>query len=374
VKNAIKEKLKKIKDLYPEEKLNARKERWRRMWRGEPALDRYPFVFYPPIVDYYNTVYAREDRLNLFLDEFILRGMLEEDFIPAFFPGCRQATIPGMFGAKEVILNDDYSCEHIIFKAEDINDLPEPSFVEGSPAQGWLEMEKFFIEECEGQIPVHVCDMQGPMDVAGQLCGYDDLFTYAYEETELFNKLLSSVVKAFKLLWDTQKKLCGDLFIGTHMYGWTWVPDHIAGASMSADCMAMLSPLFFKEHYVPYIRELGQYYNGVIVHSCGNFSAVMKILTEIPEVKAVNASQMTPQMIHAAGWNPEKVIITKEDYDKTEDIFKYIKENKLRVEFCIRELWETADKGLAKNPDAWTAETIGEIKKRNREIINWVTF
>ncbi|MDR1586177.1 MAG: hypothetical protein LBS57_01835 [Treponema sp.] len=182
--------------------------------------------------------------------------MLEEDFIPAFFPGCRQATIPGMFGAKEVILDGDYSCERIIFKAEDIDKLPEPSFTEGSPAQGWLETEKFFIEECEGQIPVHVCDMQGPMDVGGQLCGYEDLFTYAYEEPELFNKLLSSVVKAFKLLWDTQKKLCGDLFIGTHMYGWTWVPDNIAGASMSADCMAMLSPLFFKEHYVPYIREL----------------------------------------------------------------------------------------------------------------------
>ncbi|MDR1586176.1 MAG: hypothetical protein LBS57_01830 [Treponema sp.] len=58
MKNTIKEKLKKIKDIYPEENLNARKERWRRMWRGEPALDRYPFVFYPPIVDYYNTVYT----------------------------------------------------------------------------------------------------------------------------------------------------------------------------------------------------------------------------------------------------------------------------------------------------------------------------
>ena len=238
----VREKLKIINDLYPEEKLNIRKERWRRMWLGEPLLDRYPFLFYPAKVDYYNTVYDKETRLNLFLDEFIFRGNLEEDFIP------------------------------------------------------------------------------------------------------------------------------------THMYGWSWIPENTINASISADCLAMLSSSFFTEHYLPYIRELGRYFGGLIIHSCGDFSAVVKSLTKIPEIKAVNASQMTPQMLYESGWDPEKVIITKEDFDKSDEIFGFIKDKNLKVELCIRELWKTGDKGLALNPDEWTVDTWKRIRQNNFQIIQYSNF
>ncbi|MDR2434699.1 MAG: hypothetical protein LBD47_09050 [Treponema sp.] len=372
--NSVREKLKIIKDIYPDEKLKTRKERWRRMWRGEPPLDRYPFVFYPPLVDYYNTVYPKEERFNLFLDEFILRGNLEEDYIPAFFPGCRQGTIPGMFGAKEIVACGDYTCEKIIFNPEDINKLPEPSIKQGTPAYDMLEMERYFIEESDGQIPVHVCDMQGPLDAAAQLWGYDPLFLSAYDDDGKYDGIMDLVTRAFIMLWDAQKKICGDRFIATHMYGWTWVPDGLIGASLSADSMAMMSPDYFNEYYKPYIEKLGEYFGALTIHSCGNFSTLVKCLAEMPEIKAVNASQMTPQALYEAGWNPSKIIITKEDFDKAPAIFSFIREKKLRVEFCIRELWETGEKGLAKNPAAWTGETWDRIKARNLQVSQWANF
>jgi hypothetical protein len=94
----------------------------------------------------------------------------------------------------------------------------------------------------------------------------------------------------------------------------------------------------------------------------------------MPEIGAVNASQMTPQALYEVGWNSSKTIITKEDFDKAPAIFSFIREKNLRVEFCIRELWETGEKGLAKNPAAWTSETWDRIKARNLQISQWANF
>ena len=39
--------------------------------------------------------------------------------------------------------------------------------------------------------------MQGPVDVCGQLWGYDNLFVCAYEQPEQYGKLMSKVSDAF---------------------------------------------------------------------------------------------------------------------------------------------------------------------------------
>lgn len=80
-------------------------------------------------------------------------------------------------------------------------------------------MQKYLLEETEGRIPVHVTDMQGPVDVAGQLWGYDNLFISAYEEPEYYNKLLAKLTRAFILFWKSQKEILGDSFAGTHLKG-----------------------------------------------------------------------------------------------------------------------------------------------------------
>ena len=63
-----------------------------------------------------------QQRLRQMLDETILRGRLEDDFVPAFFPGCRQATIPTMFGAREIVIEADYTCTKIIREIEQVRD------------------------------------------------------------------------------------------------------------------------------------------------------------------------------------------------------------------------------------------------------------
>jgi len=365
----IREKLKRVAELYPPERLEKSKERWRRVWAGEAPLDHYPFLLCGAKVNYYDAVNTKEDRLDLFLDEFILRGQLADDFIPTLFPGCRQSTMPGLLGAPEIVCQGDYTCEKIISCPEDVFRLPEPHILPGTPAWDWLEMEKFFLEESQGAFPIHVCDMQGPFDAAAQLWGYEELFPSAYEDWDAYDHLIRLMMRAFYLLWEEQKAVCGDLFVPSHLFGWSWVPENGSKATLSADSLAMISEGFFQAYYEPYLREMGQQLGTLSVHSCGNFSQVMKCLAAIPEVQAVNAGQMSPQQVYDAGWNGDKMmIISGVDYQTLPSLAAYLRNNRLRAEFRVYGLRDPEGNAIGFPKDTWDRNLLQKMTDCTKRI------
>jgi len=362
MQNWVKEKLKIIDGLYPAERLDKSKSRWRRVWTGQKPVDRYPFVFGPITFNYYEPVFPKEEGLKAYLDEFIFRGEVRDDFIPGFFTGCKQNTIPSMFGAKEIKSGNDYSCERILFSYGDIDKLQEPSMGPGTVAHEWLTMQEYYLQETEGKIPVHVTDTQGPLDVCGQLWGYDNILVAPYEEPEYYNRLMSKVIKAFILFWRKQQELLGDNFIGTHLFAWDWVPED-AGVSLSADSMVMLGPDFFDDHYRVYLEEIGNTFGGLSVHSCGNFSSVMKNLCAIPCLRAVNSSQMTIEQLLHAGFDSKKVIIAFTEISKIEEMFRLVRSNQLNPDISVSGLWPS------NKPEAWTKLDWDSIRDAEKRVI-----
>lgn len=338
MESIIRDKLDKIDDLYPDIRINKSKDRFARVWRGDKAVDRYPFTYGQLTFGYYDDNHSPKERLNTILDEIIVHGTLNDDYVPSLFPGCKQSTIPSMFGAKEIIVGADHTCEKVINTNEDVYKLPEPSFGTGTVAYQWLEMQKFMIEETDGRIPVHVTDMQGPFEVAGQLWGYDNMFVCAYEDPETYHYLLSKTTKAFILFWEEQKKILGENFVPTHLFGWSWVPDYMGG-SVSADSIVMVSPNFFDEFYTPYIEMIGKSLGNLSVHSCGDFSNVMDNLMNIPYVKAINAGQMTVEDLVKAGLDKSKVAIVQGKISHAENLFEIINKESLRVDLSFMDLW-----------------------------------
>lgn len=362
----IRHKLEQIETLFPPERLARSQERWRRLWRGEAPLDRNPFVYAPMHFGYYCAGLTPEECLHANLDECLARGVAQDDFIPAFFPGCRQSTIPSMFGAEEIVIGDDYTCRHLIECPEDIDNLPEPSLGPGTVAHAWLKMQEYVLDATEGRLPVHVTDMQGPADVCGQLWGYDDFLACAYEDPERYHRFMSSVTEAFIRFWDAQRRLCGDCFVGTHLFGWDWVPAD-AGASISADSLVMVSPAFYREYYQPYLQRIGESFGGMSVHSCGDFSAVIPDLCATPTLKAVNAGQMSIAAVHEAGADLSTVMIAWANPDTLEDTFQLIRERHLRVDMSIGGLWPTTPQG-AKPVADWTTEDRDDMRRYEERV------
>ncbi len=361
----VREKLNQIAELYPEQRLAESRARWRAVWAGAPPKDRYPYVWNPMGFNYYNTVYAKEEGLRAYLDEIVGRGFLQDDFIPAFFPGCKQSTIPCMFGAQEVVLGGDYSTKRLLHSYEDIDRLPAPTFSPGTPAALWLQMEEYYLGECEGRLPVHVCDMQGPMDVAGQLIGYDQLFLSAFDDEERFHRLLRICCDAFIVLWNAQKELLGERFVATHLFGWDWALQD--GASLSADSMAMVSGAFFAEHYSRHLQYIADALGPLSVHSCGNFSATAAPLGRLPCVRAANASQMSVEALLDAGWDAGKMIILLADPGSAKAMFDMARNRGLRLDVSF--VWQAPrGEGGPVPPARWTKEQREAMRRADEAV------
>jgi len=363
MKSWVRERLKQINELFPAERVERSKRRWEAVWSGRRPEGRYPFVMFPTALDYYDDVFEPELGLRAYLDEIVRRGLVfDDDFIPALFPGCHQGAIPSMFGAKEIVVGADHTCERIIFSDADADSLPEPRIIPGTPAARWIEMERYYLEECESALPVHVCDMQGPFDVGGQLWGYDNLFLCAYDDEARFNHVMELCERAYCLLWETQAELLGANFVGTHLFGWDWVPPG-NGATLSADSMAMMSPDFFDEYYAARLEGLAKRAGRLSVHSCGNFGAVAGRLAAIDGVQAVNASQMSVRQLLDAGWSAEKMIILAADASDAGQIFALAREQGLRLDVSFTGVWLRGANGAAVPPELLGGDAIREAKR-----------
>ena len=358
----IRDRLDRIDERFSAARLAASRERWTRLWRGEPPLDRQPFVFLPFTLDYYDDVLPPEARLRAILDEILFRGRLDDDFIPAFFPGCRQSTIPNMFGAAEIVSGRDYSSARLVNHVEEIAGLPAPSLAPGTVAHEWIEMARYVRDETEGRLPIHVADMQGPPDVCGKLWGYEDFLACAYEDPVVFRSLLGKVADAFSLLWERQRELVGDLFVATHLFGWSWVPPG-TGASLSADSLVMVSGDFYREFFQPCFESMASRLGGLTVHSCGDFSSVIPALSRTPGVKAINAGQMSVEAVLKAGVEPRTLLLVIVPAAEASHTFSLIRQHGLRVDLTL----SLGVPGVP--PRSWGAKEWEVVRVENQRIL-----
>jgi hypothetical protein len=235
-----------------------------------------------------------------------------------------------------------------------------------SIASFWLDMQKYVLEETAARLPVSVIDMQGPMDVAGQLWGYDNLFLDAMSEGKKTKALLEKCTTAFILLWKRQQALLGDHFVGTHLWGWSWIEEGANhGASLSMDSLAMISADFFTDHTREHLVRISEEFNGLAIHSCGDFSAVIPGINEIPGIDTINSSQMSLGELKNAGMDPELFITITRDYSNIEEEYKLIKEYDLNVEMTISGVWG----GNGQMPDLWSASEWKSFREKEETIL-----
>lgn len=355
MRHDVRDKLDTIDSLYPADRLAASKERWRRLWDGRNPEGRLPWVAEPFTIDYYVAGLAKEELLQRYLDEFIARGFVQDDFIPAFFPGCKQSTIPNMFGAKDVCVCDDWTCERIVDESSDIFALPEPSICPGSVASEWLEIERYFLEETEGRVPIHVTDMQGPADVCGQLWGYENLFAAAYTDPQAYWEIMDRATRAFVLLWEAQHELVGRAFVGTHLFGWSWIPEGM-GVSVSADSLVMISPAFYEEFYLPSMERLSSRFGGLILHSCGDFAAVVPAICKTQGLRAINAGEMEISDLIKAGVGRDVLMIARSGIDEIPDKAAMFRDG-WRMDQTVTGIWPGDRKPLSD----WNAEDLQDV-------------
>lgn len=323
------EKLQLISKLYPKERINYAKARIDELYEGKRQVC---CTLVPPMNHYDASLRTAERIVDKTLDAIIKLAPFEHDYIPTVFPGCRQAAIPSMFGAKEVEAGGEYLPGRLLENFEQLSQLKDPQIAPGSCAHDIVEITEQAVRLTEGRIRYNVCDMQGPFDALGQICGYDEMFLAALTEPELFRSAVDSVTCAFDMLWEAERAVLPELFQSTHLWGWDYSP---AGVSLSADSLVMISPDFFCEFYAPVLAHFTEKYGSFAIHSCGDFSAVIPKLLETPGLAAVNAGQMSVKELTDAGFDGRAVFLALCPYDRLTDTLEIIREHQLRAHLNI---------------------------------------
>ena len=324
------EKLAVIEDIFPEERVERSKERWRRLWENEDPLDRFPFTFLPLTFNYYDAGETPEERLQATLDDIIARKDVVDDFVPSLFTGCKQSTMPSLFGAREIVVNGDFSAEKIIKCNDDFRNLPDPVIGNGTPAWEWLEMQKYFLDETDGALPIHVTDSQGPLDIAGSMAGYENVLLLAYTEEDVYFSFMDKLADAFITYWNKQKELIGDLFIGTHLGAHEYVPPSF-GCALSADSLVMLSEDFYVNYYEPVVKMISDTFGGLCIHACGNWAHLIKRISDADYITGIHTGEMTTRESFEAGFNNETVVSDETWHADIEQHFAVTREHKLRT-------------------------------------------
>jgi hypothetical protein len=359
-------KLDRIDELFPSERLARSKERWRRLWTGRAPLDRLPFTYTPVSLGYWD-ITPRERRLMDSLDEFIARGIMDDDFIPGLFAGCHQGAMSSLFGARtfEVLNGDvlDTNCEQLFQTLEDAERLEPPRMRPESVPARWIADDRWYLEQTDGRIPLHVVEAFGPVEIAAKLWGYDNLLVAPRLAPELFRRVMGYATDAFMLFVDAQRAAVGDLLIETSLNAHDWVPTG-ATINLGMDSLAMLSPAFFTEHCAPWLAMIADRYAPLTVHSCGWFPQLIRTICGEPFINGLHLGQMTlPELVDAGLDDRVVAIPAGVSVETLPEVMKLARAGHLRINCTIGGLW------CSPKPQEWTAREIGAMKAMHEQSV-----
>ncbi len=268
--------------------IEERKTLWRRFWDiseppGEP-LTHASAGDAPPCEQY-----IFERRLEPFLRDVpkLLRDV--PHYIPVFptLIGAHQQA--SAFGCETFIHPDEPSIWSRPLLQEYDPDAamalepPDPA----SGLQGVsIELARRAEELFEGQVAVRIPDMQGPLDVAGQVCGPANLLRMLVEHPHAAHHAVNVATQALIDFYRAIKSEVTEL-AGPHCPGGIWCPPEL-GNAVSEDYAPLVSREMYEEFSVPYIQRIADETGGLFIHCCGTFEHTYESMAGIAGLTGVN--------------------------------------------------------------------------------------
>lgn len=180
----------------------------------------------------------------------------------------------GVYKWREDNAPDTYYTYH---KIEEVKALEYPDYRKSPIMQMVLDCIDYMKEKTLGEIPMSCTDTQSPCDTATLILDTTEFFTGCYTHEEIifdFMKKVTDMIIEFS-------KVQGER-IGPEL--WTR-PGHMMvsstayrGLSISDDNLAVCSPKINEKVVWPFDQMLADAFNGLAIHSCGNWAKTMKRL------------------------------------------------------------------------------------------------
>jgi hypothetical protein len=169
--------------------------------------------------------------------------------------------------------------------------------------QHTLEMAEYFMDRSRGLLPISLCDVQSPLNVAGNIIEINNFLMDTMMNPDTvgeFLKLLGGLIADFTA---DQLKILGKQVV--------W-PGHgfpssraFTGFGSSDDNIMLITPEAYRDLAIPSLLKMTENLQEPVFHSCGNWSERAGVVKQIPGVSMVDGA-FTHQTDHDP--NPPEAI------------------------------------------------------------------
>lgn len=170
--------------------------------------------------------------------------------------------------------------EALQFPVSDVKDTPIGDYT--------LRTIDYFLEKTQGRIPMSLCDVQSPFNVAAEVVDMTALLIGLYDCPEKVVELLDRITMLLTEFAREQVKRVGDALVWPgHGFASSRV---FEGFGMADDNAIMLSADQFQRFSASYLVRAAEEFAGPVFHSCGDWSHLAPIVKQIPGLRMVDGA------------------------------------------------------------------------------------
>ncbi len=282
--------------VFDEQEQNRRKEKITNAFAGKKlkAPEDFPMIVSTP--NYY--AFAGNDRGMEYYEspeemlKFQVTGyqkhldLVQDDFVPYFMPWYGTGVLASAFGCEIKNSSGDpgvaSTCVRTVSEAAKLK-KPDPY------RDGYMPVVLNTIEYARknSNLPVGPTDLNSPLCTLAQICGYDNLFIWMYEEPALVHDLMALVCETFTDWVKLQKEYTGEPMDASNGLQGVWSPKGV-GVWVSDDDLVSMSPELYEEFVVPYYSKIFETFGGASLHYCGAGNHQLHNIEKIRGVKVIN--------------------------------------------------------------------------------------
>ena len=218
--------------------------------------------------------------------------LVDDDTVPYFMPWFGTGVLASGFGCQlreATGQGDDPAViSQAVYRPEEIGRLrlPDPE------KDGWMPRVLRFMEygARHAEMPVGMTDLNSPLCTAAQICGYDNLFYWMYDEPDAVHELMEMICEAFTKWVRLQREICGETPGQSHGLQGVYTPR--GGVWMSDDDLVSVNKELYEEFVLPYYQRIFREFQGGHLHWCGIGNHQIDNIVKIHALTAVNNSPM----------------------------------------------------------------------------------
>jgi hypothetical protein len=151
-----------------------------------------------------------------------------------------------------------------------------------------LDPIEYFLDQTQGRVPLSWSDLQAPLNVATELIDTSAFFTGMIDQADRVREILSAITAAVICFTQQQTALIGDqLARPGHGFASSRTGK---GIGLSTDNLVMISPRMCEKFCVADNIKIGAAFDGVAIHSCGDYARWLPALMQIDNLLMVDAA------------------------------------------------------------------------------------